>query len=546
LVSAGTLTLAGGSAVANTGVVTVAGGATLALTASEQIGNLSGAGILSLGASVLTTGDASNTSFTGTTSGAGGITKVGTGKFSTGALANAGTNTVNAGELNVNGAVAGSVVVNSGGIYSGANTISGNLTNNVGGSVRPGNSPGTINVLGNYIGGGAIVAEVQFNNAGAPVNGTTHDFLNVNGNVSNVTTISVVPFAPSTAPVATTGNGIELVRVGGTTAAGAFVLAGPVIQGGFQYLLNYLPNYSGANDGYFLQSTSIQEVSLGAALLGASRGANMACSKRDRGHPGLDGAKGRLWADASEDSLDSAAANGVDFDSDTNCTRAGLEAQAGGHLQIGLSGGLSSSSVDVNLPQGLARMDGDGVAINAHAAYVKGATFVEGQLGYASTDWSIVKAAGAGVGTATLDGLTGHVGAGYRTGLFGSVTATLSAALDYDGTSCGSGCLIAGATEELSNWSAGVHARFDAALSGGRIKPYAQVGVTTDLDGGSSVSFGGATTAVDAQSGLFHGDLGVEARVWGNLSLVAQGGLIEGLDSETTGRSGKIGAKLTW
>jgi hypothetical protein len=319
-----------------------------------------------------------------------------------------------------------------------------------------------------------------------------------------------------------------------------------VIQGGFQYLLNYVADYSGANDGYFLKSAAIQEVSLNAALNAASRASTMACSDRNHGHPGLDGAKGRFWADSSDDNLSSGAANGVDFDADTNCYRAGVTAQAGGNLQVGIAGGMSSSSVDVNLAQGLATMDGDGIAIKAEAAYVKGQMFVEGALGYASTDWSIVKAAGAGVAGATIDGLTGHVGAGYRTSVFGPIMATLSASVDYDGTSCGSGCLIAGATEELSNWSAGVHARFDAAFSNGRIRPYAQFGLTTDLDGGTSASFGGASTSVDAMSGLAHADLGLEANVWKSLSIYAQGGVIEGLDSETSGHSGKIGAKITW
>lgn len=549
-VNGGTLTVSGGAALADATAVTVTAPGTLALTTSETIGSLAGTGIVSLGGNTLTTGgNNGSTSFTGTTSGTGGITKSGTGTFQTLALANTGTNTVNGGNLNTNGAVAGSVVVNAGGTFSGNANIAGNLTVNAGGVLSPGNSPGTTNVAGNYIGGGSILVEVQFNNAAAPVNGTTHDLLNITGNVSNVTTLNVVPFAPSTAPVATTGNGIEVVRVGGTTAAGAFALSGPVIQGGFQYLLRYLPDYAGTSDGYFLQSVSIQEVSLNAALLGAGRAANMACAGRNHGHPGLNGAKGNVWADASDDSFKSDALNGpngVDFEADTNCYRAGFTAQAGSNFQVGLSGGASSSSVDVNLPQGLATMDGDGVAIKAQAAWVKDKLFVEGALGYASTDWSIVKAAGAGVANATTEGLTGHLGAGYRTGLSGTVTATLSAALDYDAAACGGSCLVAGTSEKLSSWSVGAHARFDAALSNGRVRPYVQLGMTTDIDGDSSVTLLNAKTSVDAMSGLFHGDLGLEASVFSNLSLYAQGGVIKGLDSETTGHSGKVGAKLQW
>ncbi|HAH11720.1 MAG TPA: hypothetical protein DCL48_16610 [Alphaproteobacteria bacterium] len=504
---------------------------------------------ITLGANTLTTGGNNNTtSFSGTTSGAGGITKAGTGTFSTLGLANTGVNTVNAGTLNTNGAVAGSVVVNNGGIFSGNANIAGNLTVNAGGQLRPGNSPGITTVVGNYIGGGSIQVEVQFNNAGAPVNGTTHDFLNITGNVSNITTLNVVDFAPSGTPVATTGNGIEVVRVGGTTAANSFVLSGPVIRAGFEYLLAYRPNYSGALDGYFLQSASIQQVSLNAAILAAGRAGKGTCdtARGGRGgHPGLGGSTGTAWADASDGSFESNASNGLAFDADSSCYRAGVSAQDG-NVVFGLSGGIGQTEADVYLAQGTATMDGDTTRIEGHVSYLRGGFFANASLGYMATDWAITRAAGAGVLGATVDGLIADAGVGYQTGLFGPASLTLLAEVNYDGTACGSDCLVVGAVETVSNWSAGVQARLDASFANGRIRPHLGIGFSSDLDGGHSVSFGGATTTVDALSGLVHADLGVEARVWKSLALYANGRWTDGLDSDSSATQARVGAKVSW
>ena len=73
-VSAGTLALSGGDAISANSSVSVASGATLALSSNETIGNLSGAGNIDLGSSVLTTTQTDNTTFSGNISGTGGLT----------------------------------------------------------------------------------------------------------------------------------------------------------------------------------------------------------------------------------------------------------------------------------------------------------------------------------------------------------------------------------------------------------------------------------------------------------------------------------------
>ncbi len=107
-VSAGTLELQGGSAIANTGEVTMANvaGATLVVTNSETIGSLNGGGATGGNVSIaagqtLTTGDAGNDIYAGVISGAtGALTKAGAGTFTlTGANTYGGVTTISGGTL---------------------------------------------------------------------------------------------------------------------------------------------------------------------------------------------------------------------------------------------------------------------------------------------------------------------------------------------------------------------------------------------------------------------------------------------------------------
>ncbi len=109
-VSAGTLELSGGSAIADTGHVQMAdvAGATLHLNADETIGSLAGGGTtggnVELDTFTLTTGDAGNDTFAGVISGTGGLTKQGDGTFTlSGANTYTGDTTVSAGTLELSG-----------------------------------------------------------------------------------------------------------------------------------------------------------------------------------------------------------------------------------------------------------------------------------------------------------------------------------------------------------------------------------------------------------------------------------------------------------
>ncbi|WP_370681737.1 Ig-like domain-containing protein [Comamonas sp. GB3 AK4-5] len=79
-ISAGGLTVSGGSAIANTASVTVSSGATFTLSTNETIGSLAGAGTVELGSSTLSSGSTGvSTTFSGTATGTGNLTKTGSG-----------------------------------------------------------------------------------------------------------------------------------------------------------------------------------------------------------------------------------------------------------------------------------------------------------------------------------------------------------------------------------------------------------------------------------------------------------------------------------
>ena len=100
-VNAGTLTVAGGNAIANNAAVNVAAGATLNLQAGETIDALSGAGGVTLGANTLTVGGGNGGgTFAGVIAGSGGLTKVNTGiQTLSGANTYTGATTIAAGTL---------------------------------------------------------------------------------------------------------------------------------------------------------------------------------------------------------------------------------------------------------------------------------------------------------------------------------------------------------------------------------------------------------------------------------------------------------------
>jgi fibronectin-binding autotransporter adhesin len=119
-----------------------------------------------------------NTAFNGTIRGTGGVIKAGAGQLAlNGTHTYTGATTVEAGELKLNGSIAGSAITVQAGARLSGNAQVGDLT--VAGDVNPGNSPGLLSA-GNttFMGGGQYVWELQDADGAA---GVGYDSLNVNG-----------------------------------------------------------------------------------------------------------------------------------------------------------------------------------------------------------------------------------------------------------------------------------------------------------------------------------------------------------------------------
>lgn len=126
------------------GSVTLESGATLNMAGFNQsIGALFGAGNVALGSGLLTLTNASGT-YAGSLSGSGGFTLAGGTETLTGNSTYTGTTTVGAGTLlAVNGSITGgALVVQSGGTLRGTGVVG--APTQVAGTLRPGNSPGTL------------------------------------------------------------------------------------------------------------------------------------------------------------------------------------------------------------------------------------------------------------------------------------------------------------------------------------------------------------------------------------------------------------------
>jgi autotransporter-associated beta strand protein len=242
-VSAGTLQLAGGAALADSSAVTVASGATLDLANSETIASLAGAGHVTLNAQTLTAG-ASNTSttFSGDIAGTGGLTKAGSGVLTlSGTSTYDGATAVNAGTLAVTGAItgAGAVGVASGATLGGSGALAGDVTLASGAVIGGANasSAGHLTLNGGLSLASGSTLSAQLGGATA---GTGYDQLSVHGAIAlNGATLdlslinSYVPGASSYKLIDNTGSG----AVGGTFIGLAEGAA--MTLGGIAYTISY-------------------------------------------------------------------------------------------------------------------------------------------------------------------------------------------------------------------------------------------------------------------------------------------------------------------
>ena len=153
-----------------------------------------------------------NTTVSGAIGGTGGLWKNGAGTLTLGgATTYTGNTNVEAGTLIANGTLTSAVRVLKTGAFGGNANITGSLTNL--GTFAPGNSPGTVNVTGNYLEAGTLDIEVWGLTAG-----TQHDQVLVSGTATFQ--------AGSNLKITRTGSTFDLARTQSVLAVGAGAYSG--------------------------------------------------------------------------------------------------------------------------------------------------------------------------------------------------------------------------------------------------------------------------------------------------------------------------------
>jgi outer membrane autotransporter protein len=219
----GTLTLTGANSYAGGTIIQAGtlrlgnGGATGSIT-----GDVANDGILAFNRSDLVT-------FAGAITGNGGVHQTGTGQTilvgDNSALL--GGSRVSSGILSVNDRLGGSMDV-VGGRLQGIGQV-GTTTNQVGGTIAPGNSIGTLTIAGDYIGAGGTL-EIETELGG---DSSATDRLVITGNASGTTNLRVINVGGAGAQ---TSQGIRVVDIAGLSG-GTFALLGDYVFEGDQAMV---------------------------------------------------------------------------------------------------------------------------------------------------------------------------------------------------------------------------------------------------------------------------------------------------------------------
>jgi autotransporter-associated beta strand protein len=604
-------TVAGAGNIADNASVTVASGATFGILGaggnSETIGSLSGVAgsFVTLGGTgVLNAGaNGANTTFAGEMSGTGGFTKAGTGTmilsgantFFTGALsvtggvleignanaiAAASSVTISAGALSSKGiasyAINGPVTITTTSQLSrltGNAIITGKVSSN--GGLQPGNTSvptwpagttaenvgqdmGQITINGDYEATGSFAyvgmfIDIDASLAAGGVAGTDKDFLAINGNMLGTlpTKFSVASFDQVPVGGATTGNGIQVINITGTSAnaGNEFYQGNALVAGAYQYLLRYLPNYTGGGgaDGYFLQSAARDELVAQPAMLSASQQLIRGCFRDDQRVP--DSPKGatygRAWFGYHQGATEFGADTGIELDLDYSCTSGGMDWRMGHGWFGGVSGGFGSANGDLATPAGTADLDGSARVIEAYTSFTSSSFFVNLSAGYADTDWDVTDAF-SGVAQTSVSGFIAQAQAGLALDL-DIVAVKLIGAVNYDDQSCGENCLGFAVNEDTGLIEGKGTVRFDGVTWGGSIRPWASVSYSDVLsDGVNTVSLGAVSVSSATNEELLSLDAGLQTYLDENFAVFVDGGYHESLSRDINGYKGGVGLKLYW
>ena len=294
-------------------------------------------------------------------------------------------------------ALTGNLTVNAGSTFDGTGagagvySISGNLANNGLVTTKDGVVGDTITVAGNYSGTGVL--SVDINTAT-----DTIDTLVIAGDVTGGPTTVVVN---NLSPLGASGNALTVIAVGGTSAAGDFVLdGGSLTAGAFDYNLAH----QGSN---FVLASAVN--STGAVYQAVPMVMNgffnnlptLEQRVGQRQWAGTNVARGELqpstggWLRQRGDGLKASTTTGIATKSNSWGLQAGIdydvEAGGDGLWVLGVTGQYGKLGSTITNPLGFGKIDAEGFGIDATATWygTKG-TYVDlqGQVNWISSDMS--------------------------------------------------------------------------------------------------------------------------------------------------------------
>lgn len=318
--------------------------------------------------------------------------------LTTGSDAGTGLSIVNGGALDAGDAFAltGNLTVNAGSTFDGTGagagvySISGNLANNGIVTTKDGVVGDTITVAGNYSGTGILSVDIDTAT-------DTMDTLVIAGDVTGGPTTVVVN---NLSPLGASGNALTVIAVGGTSAAGDFVLdGGSLTAGAFDYNLAH----QGSNFvlASAVNSTGAVYQAAPSVLSGLNSLPTLEQRVGQRQWAGTNVARGELqpstggWLRLRGDKLKASNTTGVNADTSTWGLQAGIDynVETGGEGQwvLGVTGQYGKLGSTITNPLGFGKIDAEGFGIGATATWygTKG-TYVDlqGQVNWISSDMS--------------------------------------------------------------------------------------------------------------------------------------------------------------
>jgi fibronectin-binding autotransporter adhesin len=295
------------------------------------------------------------------------------------------------------------------------------------GGLGEGTAGNALSVTGDFAGtGGTLVLDTALDDATR----LASDRLVVGGDVTGTTMILINNTTPGLGK-ATSGDGILLVDVGGTAAAGAFSLAGPVSAGAFSYRLDF-GGAADADRNFYLVSDLTAEGSLYQAtpyLLASAFADLPGLVKRHAGRVpagdgGQDGSSSRsaspldslpgLWARMEGRKDNVGSSNGDDYATSNWVMKAGYDVEVGGPGAGRLLGGgylvYARADSSVTAKNGSGGLDSQGFGLGATATYFLGNgsyADLQGQVLRVTSDLDTKSGVLSTVGAASLE--LGHV-----------------------------------------------------------------------------------------------------------------------------------------